>query len=222
MTDFPLSSEIESADPAPTDLATLLARIRSCRLCRDAAIDPLPHEPRPVLRVSREGRLLIAGQAPGTRVHASGVPFTDPSGDRLRSWMNVSRDLFYDERRIAIIPMGFCFPGHDKAKGDLPPRRECKVAWHDDLFALLPNIETILAIGSYAQIYHFARLGRPLPKTMKREDLIAGWRDFADMRPRIIALPHPSWRNNGWLKRNPWFEADVLPMVRAEVARAIA
>ena len=210
-----------NSEPATADLDLLVGRIRACRRCRDEAPDPLPHEPRPVLRVSATARLLVASQAPGTRVHASGVPFTDPSGDRLRTWMNVARETFYDEARIAIIPMGFCFPGHDRAKGDLPPRRECRATWHDALFADLPNITTVLAIGMYAQDYHFARLGRPLPKAMKRDELIADWRAFADMRPRIIALPHPSWRNSGWLKRNPWFEADVLPMLQAEVARAI-
>lgn len=207
-----------SSEAAAGELERLVERIRACRICREAA-DPLQHEPRPVLRVSARARLLIAGQAPGTRVHATGLPFNDPSGDRLRGWMNVSRDVFYDEGRIAIIPMGFCFPGHSKTKADLPPRRECRATWHDRLFALLSNIETILAIGMYAQDYHFARLGRPLPKSVKRDELIAGWRGFADLRPRLIALPHPSWRNNGWLKRNLWFEADVLPMLRAEVAR---
>lgn len=215
MMDCPSSSD-------SPELAALVGKIRACRLCRDAApADPLPHEPRPVLRVSASARLLVAGQAPGTRVHATGLPFNDPSGDRLRGWMDVSRDVFYDEARIAIIPMGFCFPGNSKTKGDLPPRRECRATWHDRLFALLPNISTILAIGAYAQDYHFARLGRPLPRGAKRDALIAGWREFANLQPRIIALPHPSWRNSGWLKRNPWFEADVLPMLRAEVARAL-
>ncbi len=204
-----------------------MSKIRACRLCRDAAVtDPLSHEPRPILRVSPTARLLVASQAPGTRVHATGLPFNDPSGDRLRSWMDVSRDVFYDEARIAIIPMGFCFPGHSETKSDLPPRRECCATWHDQLFALLPNITTTLAIGTYAQDYHVARLvtrlDRPLRKAAKRDELIAGWREFAGLQPRIIALPHPSWRNNGWLKRNPWFEADVLPMLRAEVARAIS
>jgi uracil-DNA glycosylase len=227
MTDFVSNcdlagSELTSSDPAAANLVALLDAIRACRLCRDAVpANPLPHEPRPVVRVSREARLLVAGQAPGMRVQLTGIPFNDPSGDRLRGWMNVPRDVFYDEKRIAIIPMGFCFPGYSKTKSDLPPRRECRATWHDELFALLPNITTILAIGTYAQDYHFARLGRPLPKAMKRDGLIAGWRDYADMRPRIIALPHPSWRNSGWLKRNPWFETDVLPMLQAEVSRAI-
>jgi uracil-DNA glycosylase len=181
----------------------------------------LAHEPRPVVRVSTTARLLVAGQAPGVRVHATGLSFNDPSGDRLRQWMDVSREVFYDMARIVIVPMGFCFPGHDKARGDLPPRRECRANWHDALFGLMPQIECILAIGRYAQDYHFGRLGHAPLKGAKLDEIIAGWRDLAALRPRIIALPHPSWRNNAWLKRNPWFEAEVLPMLRAEVAQAI-
>jgi uracil-DNA glycosylase len=193
-----MTDSSSSSDPTAAKLAALVSKIRACRLCRDEVpADPLPHEPRPVLRVSPTARLLVASQAPGTRVHATGLPFNDPSGDRLRSWMDVSREVFYDETRIAIIPMGFCFPGHSKTKGDLPPRRECRATWHDQLFALLPNIATILAIGAYAQDYHFARLGRPLHNGTKRDELIVGWREFEKMRPRLIALPHPSWRNNG-------------------------
>ncbi len=173
------------------------------------------------MRVSLTARLLVAGQAPGVRVHATGLSFNDPSGDRLRQWMGVSREIFYDESRVAIVPMGFCFPGHNAAKGDLPPRRECRASWHDLLFRSLPQIETILAIGRYAQDYHFERLGVAPNKAAKLDDLVAAWRDLAGQQPRIIALPHPSWRNNAWLKRNPWFEAEVLPMLRAEVARAL-
>ena len=202
------------------NLADLAARIRACRICRDAPLGaPLPHEPRPVLRVSTTARLLIASQAPGVRVHASGLPFDDASGDRLRFWLGLDRATFYDESRIAIAPMGFCFPGHDAKKGDLPPRRECRAHWHDLLFAAMPQIETVLAIGRYAQDYHFARLGRPLPAGQKLDDTVRGWRALVGERPRIFALPHPSWRNTGWLKRNPWFEADVLPVLRAEAAR---
>jgi uracil-DNA glycosylase len=155
------------------------------------------------------------------RVHASGLPFNDASGDRLRQWMNVSRDVFYDESRIAIIPMGFCFPGHDDHKGDLPPRRECRFAWHDDLLRVAPRFECILAIGRFAQAYHFARLGRPLAKTALLEQTVRRWREFADGKPLVMALPHPSWRNSGWIKRNPWFESDVLPVLRLAVAAAI-
>ncbi|WPP06496.1 uracil-DNA glycosylase family protein [Methylocella tundrae] len=204
------------------DLADVAARIRACRLCRDAPRGAsLPHEPRPVLRISSTARLLIAGQAPGVRVHASGLPFNDPSGDRLRQWMNVSRDVFYDERKIAIAPMGFCFPGHTPDKGDLPPRPECRANWHDELFHAMPQIECILAIGRYAQDYHFSRLGRPLPKGALLHELVRRWAEFSGGHPKIIALPHPSWRNSGWLKRNPWFEAEVLPALREEVARMI-
>ncbi len=204
------------------DLEAYAARIRSCRLCRDAPGPArLPHEPRPVLRVSTTARLLVASQAPGARVHATRLPFNDPSGDRLRTWMNVSRETFYDEALVAIVPMGFCFPGYSPAKADLAPRPECRRTWHDDLFALMPQIECILAIGRYAQDYHFARLGRPLRSGACLADVVGGRQGHANDAPRLIALPHPSWRNNAWIKRNPWFEAEVLPMLRAEVARAI-
>jgi uracil-DNA glycosylase len=199
-------------------LEQLAQRVRACRLCC-GALPPLPHEPRPVLRVSKTARLLIASQAPGVRVHNSGVPFDDASGERLRSWMGIGRDVFYDATKINIVPMGFCFPGHDASKGDLPPRKECRATWHDSIFAQLPQIETILAIGRYAQDYHFKRLGRPLPKGQSLDATIRAWRDLEGANPRIFALPHPSWRNTGWLKRNPWFEDEVLPVVRAEVAR---
>lgn len=206
-----------------SELSALIDRIRACRICRDAPRKtPLPHEPRPVLRASSTARLLVASQAPGVRVHATGLSFNDASGDRLRQWMGVSRELFYDEAKVAIIPMGFCFPGHDAAKGDLPPRSECRDAWHDQLFSLLPRLECILAIGRYAQDYHFARLGRRLPKGLRIDEIVRRAAEFSGENPRIIALPHPSWRNTGWLKRNPWFEAEVLPLLRTEVARAVS
>ena len=207
------------SDPA----AALGHEIRRCRVCRDAPRygPPLPQEPRPILRVNTRARLLIASQAPGIRAHNSGLPFDDPSGDRLRFWMGVDRPTFYDENNVLIGPMGFCFPGHTPDKGDLPPRRECEEEWHDGLFALMPQIELILAIGRYAQAYHFRRLGRPLRPSMKLEDLVRAWRDHAGEAPRIIALPHPSWRNSGWLKKNPWFDADVLPELRSEVAALV-
>jgi uracil-DNA glycosylase len=201
-------------------LAALAGHIRACRICVEMPRGaPLKHEPRPVLRLSSTARLLIASQAPGTKVHVSGLPFNDPSGDRLRQWMNVSREAFYDEAKIAIVPMGFCFPGHDANKGDLPPRRECRETWHDELFSLMPQIECILAIGRFAQEYHFARAGRPLPKALTVDETVHRWREFAGEAPKIIALPHPSWRNNDWIKRNPWFEQGVVPELRAEVAR---
>lgn len=135
--------------------------------------------------------------------------------------MGVSRETFYDEARVAIVPMGFCFPGHTADKGDLPPRPECRDAWHDELFRSLPRLECVLAIGRYAQAYHFERVERPLPKGLRLDDLVRRAAEFCGEEPRIIALPHPSWRNSGWIKRNPWFEAEILPMLRAEVARAI-
>jgi uracil-DNA glycosylase len=198
-------------------LETLLAEIRACRLCVEAPRGaPLPHAPRPVLRASATARLCICGQAPGTRVHASGTPFTDPSGVRLREWLGTSEAEFYDLTRVAIVPMGFCFPGLDEAGGDLPPRRECAPRWRDDLFALLPRLELVLLVGSYAQRWHLE------PGTgASLTDTVADWRRLLEApavgRPRCVPLPHPSWRNNAWLKRHPWFEAELLPRLRAEV-----
>jgi len=207
----------------PSDFDALLAAIRACRLCAEAPEGPpLPHAPRPVLQVSATARLLVAGQAPGVRVHETGVPFNDPSGDRLRGWMGIDRDAFYDASRIAVVPMGFCFPGQDAAGGDLPPRRECRRRWHDELFAVTPPFETVLAVGRYAQDYHLARIGRPQPKSARLGDIVAQWRAFADARPKIFPLPHPSWRNTAWLKRHPWFETELLPELRAEVGRLLA
>jgi len=203
-------------------LDDVTSRIRACRVCVETPKGAsLPHAPRPVLRVSTTARLLVAGQAPGNLVHQSGLPFNDPSGNRLRDWMAVDRETFYDVSRIAIAPMGFCFPGNDAAGGDLPPRPECRALWHDELFAALPKIETVLAIGRFAQDYHFARLGHALPKGAGMSEIVARWREFEEARPRIFPLPHPSWRNTGWLKRNPWFEAEVVPALRAEVARLV-
>ena len=204
----------------PDELARIAAEIRGCRLCRDAPLigPPLPQNPNPIFRLDRRARLLIASQAPGIRAHTSGVPFDDPSGERLRAWMGLDRARFYDGSKVLIAPMGFCFPGHTPDKGDLPPRRECAAIWHDRLFAAMSQVELILAIGRYAQAYHFRRLGKPLPAALKLEDLVRNWRDFAGASPMIFALPHPSWRNSGWMKRNPWFETDVLPALRDCVA----
>jgi uracil-DNA glycosylase len=209
-------------NPSSSELCAIAARIRNCRICRDAPQGvPLPHEPRPVLRVSTTARLLVASQAPGTKVHLTGLSFNDASGDRLRQWMGISRDDFYDEAKVAIVPMGFCFPGQAPGKADLPPRRECREAWHDGLLRLLPQLECILAIGRFAQAYHFARVGRPLPKSFTVDATVHRYAELAGANPRIIPLPHPSWRNTGWLRRNPWFEAELLPRLRSEVARAI-
>ncbi len=204
------------------DLEACLKRISACRLCRDAPKGaPLPHEPRPVLRFSSSARLLVCGQAPGVRVHRSGLPFDDPSGERLRSWMGIDRETFYDVSRVAIVPMGFCFPGLDSNGSDLPPRPECRSLWHDELFALAPQIETILLLGSYAQAYHLRRLGHERVKGEGMTGLVSRWRDFSSRSPRLIPLPHPSWRNSGWLKRNPWFEAELVPQIRAAVRAAL-
>jgi uracil-DNA glycosylase len=197
-------------------LARLADEIRACRICRDAPRGrPLPHEPRPVLTPSSKARVLIAGQAPGTRVHASGLSFTDPSGDRLRDWLGVSREEFHDPGRFAIAAMGFCFPGLDAKGGDLPPRSECAPAWRARLMDAMPQLELVLAIGLHAQRWHLGPdCGRNLTET------VANWRESLERegRPRVMPLPHPSWRNSGWLKRNPWFEAELLPVLRNEIA----
>ena len=176
---------------------------------------PLPHEPRPVLRESATARVLIAGQAPGTRVHKSGMPFTDPSGDRLRDWMGVEPEVFYNNAKIAIAPMGFCFPGLDSKGSDLPPRRECAQAWRADLLAAMPQIELVLVIGIYAQGWHTPGSGTLTQKVMN-------WRQGLDRQPQTIALPHPSWRNSGWLKANPWFAEDLLPDLRARIRALVS
>ncbi|MTH97553.1 uracil-DNA glycosylase family protein [Roseibium sp. RKSG952] len=207
-------------DTAPEDLTDLAAKVRACRICRDSpGMAPLPHEPRPVLQVSGLARLCICGQAPGTRVHASGRPFTDPSGDRLRRWMGIDEQVFYDAGRLAIVPMGFCFPGLDAKGGDLPPRPECRNAWHDRIFAAMPRLELIVLIGQYAQAYH---LGSARKKSLT--ETVASWSEILNGtrsagRPALLPLPHPSWRNNAWLKRNPWFEAELVPVLQSQVAR---
>jgi uracil-DNA glycosylase len=194
----------------------LAARLRACRICRDAPRHggPLPQEPRPILQGSATARLCIASQAPGTRAQASGIPFRDPSGVRLRHWLGLDEAAFYDPARVAIVPMGACFPGQDAKGGDLPPRRECATAWRAPLFAALPDLELILLIGQYAQAWHLgAAFQGGLTATVQR------WREIlaAEGRPRLLPLPHPSWRNNGWLRRHPWFEAELLPVLRDRV-----
>jgi len=199
------------ADPRPdvTDtLAPLLAEIRACRLCEAE----LPMGPRPVVRASATARLLIVGQAPGLKVHESGVPWNDASGIRLRHWLGIDREHFYDERDVAIVPMGFCYPGRGTA-GDLPPRPECARAWHPRLLPLLPAVELTLLIGHYAQAY---MLGNRRKATLT--DTV---RAHAEYLPRFLPLPHPSPRNQLWIKANPWFEADVVPLLRGEVAAVL-
>jgi len=194
---------------AEQEIDRLLEQIRGCRICRD---NPrrvaLPHEPRPVLRATSHAVIAICGQAPGTRVHASGTPFTDPSGDRLRAWMGVDHETFYDAARIAIVPMGFCFPGLDAKGGDLPPRPECAAQWRHRVFEHLPNIRLFLLVGSYAVKWHLKEQARPT-----LTETVAAWRQYGDQLP----LPHPSWRNNAWIKRNPCFGEELLPHLRDRV-----
>lgn len=196
-------------------LRRLEREVRACRICVETPTGkPLPHEPRPVAWPSATAKILLAGQAPGTKVHASGIPFDDRSGDRLRDWLGVSRDEFYDRDRLAVLPMGFCFPGQDAKGGDLPPRRECAPAWRSRILALMPQVELVLAIGLYAQAWHLGDLRSP-----SLTDTVADWRRIYDQTacPQVIPLPHPSWRNTGWLKHNPWFETDLLPFLRGQV-----
>lgn len=191
-------------------LGSLLKKIRACRHCLESAdAAPLPHEPRPVVQADERARIAIFGQAPGTRVHASGKPFTDPSGDRLREWLGIGDDIFYDETRVAIIPMGFCFPGLDAKGGDLPPRKECAPLWRQRLLSALPNLRTTILVGQYAQKYH---LGKRAKKTLT--ETVGAWADYG---PEYFPTPHPSWRNSGWLKKNPWFETDLLPVLRKRI-----
>lgn len=203
------------------ELDAVAQAIAACRICVEAPRGrPLPHAPRPVAWPSASARILVAGQAPGMRVHLSGKPFDDRSGDRLRDWMGIDRTTFYDRAQLAIVPMGFCFPGYDAKGGDLPPRRECRVAWHDRIMAAMPQIDLVLAIGATAQAYHLDRLGLRHLRADSLTATVANWRAIlaAGNRPAVIVLPHPSWRNTGWLKRHPWFEAELLPILRAEVA----
>lgn len=201
-------------------LDLLVNNIRQCRICVDTPLKtPLMHMPRPVLMVSKTAKICIAGQAPGTRVHASGKPFTDPSGVRLRSWLSLDESQFYDESKVAIVPMGFCFPGQNARGSDLPPRKECRNHWHDDLFGTMPQIELMLVIGQYAMDYHLRG-----SKKSTLTDTVSAWREYwyaptEAGKPRVMPLPHPSWRNNAWLKNNAWFEQDVLPVLRQEIAR---
>jgi uracil-DNA glycosylase len=196
-------------------LEALSASIGACRICVERPVGaPLPHEPRPVAILSRTARIAICGQAPGTRVHATGIPFLDPSGDRLRQWMGIDKDDFYDSTRIAIVPMGFCFPGLDEKGGDRPPRRECAGQWRGTVFAAMPQIELILCIGHYAQKWH---LGERCRRTLT--ETVSDWKTIHDeiSRPSMLPLPHPSWRNNAWIRNNPWFSSDLLPFLKKKV-----
>lgn len=187
------------------DLQDLARSVRACRACAGL----LPDEPRPVIQVSPSARLLVASQAPGSKVHASGVPFADDSGERLRAWMGVTGEQFYDERRVAILPVGFCYPGR-AAGGDAPPRPECAKLWRGNLLAAMPQVRLTLLVGSYAQVDALGP-GRMTERV----------RRFREFLPRYFPLPHPSWRSRIWMRDNPWFEAEVLPELKARVASAL-
>ncbi|MBX9632333.1 MAG: uracil-DNA glycosylase family protein [Burkholderiales bacterium] len=183
------------------NLEALVREARACTVCAAH----LPHPPRPVLRVGKSARLLIIGQAPGRRVHASGIPWNDPSGQRLRDWLGLAPEVFYDERRVAILPIGLCYPGTVNG-ADLPPRKECAPLWHPRIVPALGEVRLTLLVGSYAQAFHLADLRKPaMTETV---------RAFREYLPSFLPLPHPSWRNSGWLKRNAWFEAELVPELR--------
>jgi len=187
----------------------LLARARACRLCEAH----LPLGPNPVFRLAESARLLIVGQAPGTKVHATGIPWNDPSGERLRDWLAMDRDAFYDTARVAILPTGLCYPGRLPRGGDRPPRPECAPLWHPPLRARLANVRLTLLVGSYAQAHYLGeRRGKTLTETV---------RDFRDYLPEFLPLPHPSWRTLAWAKRNPWFARRVLPELRKRVRETL-
>lgn len=181
----------------------LVAQVRQCRICEGS----LPLGPRPVIQISGSARLLVVGQAPGRRVHDSGLPFNDPSGDRLRAWMGIDRDTFYDDQQLAILPMGLCYPGTGKS-GDLPPRPECAPAWRDLLLERLTEVQLTLVIGQYAQAWHLSGGKKSVTERVRH------WRE---VWPEILPLPHPSPRNNLWLRRNPWFEEQVIPELQQRV-----
>ena len=194
------------------DMSDLPDRIRACTLCADRfAATETAHAPRPVVWFRPGARLLIAGQAPGARVHASGRPFTDPSGDRLRDWLGLDEATFYDQSRVAIVPMAFCFPGYDARKADLPPPPLCGRTWHDQVMQALGDVPLTVLVGGHAQRWHMGAKGSVT-------DTVAGWRDHA---PQLFPLPHPSWRNTAWLKKHPWFQAELLPVLRARVKEVL-
>ena len=191
----------------------LSAAISECRICgADFAATATAHSPRPVTWFGPDARILIAGQAPGARVHASGIPFSDPSGDRLRDWLQLTPEVFYDRARVAIVPMAFCFPGYDRRGADLPPPKVCARTWRKPVLATLAHVRLTVLVGSYAQRWHLGQSAGGLT------DRVLRWRDHA---PAVFPLPHPSWRNTGWLRRNPWFEAELLPALREQVVTAL-
>ncbi len=199
-----------SIDPSShcmTSLTSLINDARSCTVCAEH----LPLGPRPIFQLHESARILVAGQAPGKKVHETGIPFNDPSGDRLRTWLGISREMFYDAKQVAILPMGFCFPGTGKS-GDLPPRPECALRWRAALLSHLQNLKLTLVLGQYAQAYHLPNTSTSLTETVR------AWRKTW---PYIVPLPHPSPRNNLWFKRNPWLEQELIPVLQARVAEVL-
>ncbi|MEX3955142.1 uracil-DNA glycosylase family protein [Trinickia sp. EG282A] len=196
------------SDPDSSQLSSLLFEIRACRACEPH----LPLGPRPVLQAGRSARVLVVGQAPGARVHETGIPWDDRSGERLREWMGIGPEIFYDEERIALLPMGYCYPGRGKS-GDLPPRPECAQRWLQRVLAELPRIELTLLVGAYAQ-RHFLAGERRATLT----ETVSAWRDYGEKR---MPMPHPSGRNQGWFKHHPWFERELLPVLRSRVATVL-
>lgn len=186
----------------------LLSDVRACNICHAS----LPLGPRPILQVNPEAKLLIVGQAPGIRVHKTGIPFNDPSGDRLRDWMGIDKETFYDEKKISLLPMGFCYPGTGNS-GDLPPRPECATEWRDKILTKMTKVELTLIIGQYAINWH---LKEQKKKTLT--ETVKAWNEYSD---NILALPHPSPRNNIWLKKNPWFEEEILPELRRRIRKIL-
>lgn len=194
------------------DTSELVREITQCRLCADRfGATFSAHAPRPVVWFRPTARILIAGQAPGARVHASGRPFTDPSGDRLRDWLGIGETAFYDLSRVAVVPMAFCFPGYDARKADLPPPPVCAKTWHARVMECLADVSLTILVGGHAHKWH---MGAKTPVTQT----VSAWRDHA---PAVFPLPHPSWRNTAWLKKNPWFEAELLPVLRARVSEVL-
>lgn len=198
--------------PTSQSLQTLTAEISACRICADRfAATATAHGPRPVPWLSEQAPILVAGQAPGMRVHQSGKPFDDPSGDRLRAWMGIDREIFYDRRKVTVLPMAFCFPGYDARGSDLPPPPVCARTWRDAALAAMGQVRLTLLIGAHAQKWHLG--ARPVTERVR------AWRDAT---PHALPLPHPSWRNTGWLKKNPWFEEEVVPWLQTRIADLLA
>lgn len=202
-----MKNKIEALN-AVVDFKTLEQSILSCRLCQSE----LPLGPKPILTLNKNCKILIAGQAPGSRAHQAGIPFDDPSGDRLRSWLGIDRHDFYHSDQISIVPMGFCYPG-SKERGDLPPIKRCSHTWHDQILAQFEQLELILAIGQYAHKYHLPDRKKTLTETVKC------WKEYW---PEVLPLPHPSPRNNIWIKKNPWFETDLIPILKKRIKKILA